>query len=330
MPGPEDFFSQGEWSNPLQDPRARAALLQTGLQLLQPAGWGQSPTGAVASAIGSGAEAVQRADTQDRQDTTLDQKQQEIDSKGELRVAQAELAGARAGQAGTIAAVAQDRLALAQKEQGLKYQRYQDQQDLAERKWSGQMDIAQQKLADAKTAEERKAATAEVNRIAKEAHTEQETLRTDFMKQRIDTQSVTEANKNQRLDIQTSVRQGTQYQAHLKNIDAQNQALDKNVFLSKAEKDAKRLPKPSFQEWKATIYGGPGGTPTPTPTATTSPGDTGDGSDQTTEPGATVPQTAPQTTQAPPAPPIGQRVKNTVYQTNIGPKKWTGTGWLNP
>lgn len=328
MPGPEDFFSPGQWQDPLQDPRARAALLQTGIQLAQPRSWGQSGFGSFLGALGSGAEAVQRADTQDRQDTTLDQKQQEVDSKGELRVAQAELAGARAGQAGTIAAVAQDRLELAKKEQGLKYDRYKNMADLAERKWAGQMEIAQTKLGQAQTAEERKAATAEVNRIAKEAHTEQEGLRTDFMKQRIDTSAAADENKNKRLDIMTQVRMGTQYQNHLKNIDSQNAALDKNVMLSKAEKDAKRQTKPSFQEWKSTIYSGPGGNSVPA-TPPTSPSDVGDGSDQT-EPGSTTPQTAPQTTQAPPAPPVGSRQQNTVYQTNVGPMRWTGTGWVKP
>lgn len=52
----------GEWSAFLDNPDARAALLSTGLQLMQPVALGQSPIGHLAQALGSGAHSVAIAD----------------------------------------------------------------------------------------------------------------------------------------------------------------------------------------------------------------------------------------------------------------------------
>jgi hypothetical protein len=57
----------------LDDPRARTALLQFGLQLMQPA-YGQSTLGAVGQAIGAGGEAIGRIEAQDTKRTEAESK----------------------------------------------------------------------------------------------------------------------------------------------------------------------------------------------------------------------------------------------------------------
>ena len=105
MAGPEDPFTpgptadptagipnmdtfeniRGQWATFLDQPGARTALLQTGLALMQPPQFGQTPAGHIASAIGEGGAAVSR--------------QQAEQSKQELEGARAEAAGARSREA---------------------------------------------------------------------------------------------------------------------------------------------------------------------------------------------------------------------------------------
>lgn len=109
----------GQWNEFLADPRGRGALLQAGLTMMQPRGFGDTVTGQVGRAIGSGGEAIGRVEAADRANL-------EASSRQELRGAQANLAGARAetsvanaNTAATRAAAAGDRLAyLRETEQG--------------------------------------------------------------------------------------------------------------------------------------------------------------------------------------------------------------------
>src|SRR5262245_47168082 len=78
MAGIEDFFTPGarndqapdpaaQFTSFLEDPRARAGLLQAGLSLMGPQPWGQGPSGAVASAIGGAGEAIGREEEAQQQ-----------------------------------------------------------------------------------------------------------------------------------------------------------------------------------------------------------------------------------------------------------------------
>lgn len=87
------------------NPQNRAMLLSTGLSLMQPPSFGDTPASQIARAIGAGGETVGRQEA-------MDQKQQEASSKQDLRSAQAIAAEARAGAAATRAGAAQERLTL--------------------------------------------------------------------------------------------------------------------------------------------------------------------------------------------------------------------------
>lgn len=88
-----------QWGMALQDPNIRTGLMQFGLQLMQPMGFGQTASGHLGQALGAGGEAVNRAQTQERAE-------REQASKAELREAQASTAEQRATIAGERAATA--------------------------------------------------------------------------------------------------------------------------------------------------------------------------------------------------------------------------------
>lgn len=95
---------KAQWDNFLADPRGRAALLSTGLALMQPPSWGDTGASQIARAIGAGGESVRGTEE-------LDRKQLETESKADLRSAQAVRAEAGATAAGARANSAADRLA---------------------------------------------------------------------------------------------------------------------------------------------------------------------------------------------------------------------------
>jgi hypothetical protein len=88
-----------QWSDALNDPTVRTALLQFGISALQPPSFGDTTGSILGRAVGSAGEAVTRKDEAAR-------KQQESDSKDTLRQAQATSAEARATAAGARASAA--------------------------------------------------------------------------------------------------------------------------------------------------------------------------------------------------------------------------------
>src|SRR6266404_2687356 len=64
--------ASGQWDDWLNRPGNRTALLQMGLQLMQPVGIGQSVGGALAQGIGAGGEAVGRSEEADLKERTAD------------------------------------------------------------------------------------------------------------------------------------------------------------------------------------------------------------------------------------------------------------------
>lgn len=114
MAGPLDFFTPGPWTDPnqpsaaqtFQDPRAQAALLQAGLNLMSGPTWGDTAGSQIARAVGSAGEATGRIEA-------ADIKQQDSDTKAQLREAQAGAATARSGQAASGADLARERLGIA-------------------------------------------------------------------------------------------------------------------------------------------------------------------------------------------------------------------------
>lgn len=87
-----------QWSDALNDPVVRTSLLQAGIALMQPPGFGQTGAGHIGRAIGSAGEALTAQDV-------LAQKQQEIDSKAALRESQATSAESRAKSASEMVGV---------------------------------------------------------------------------------------------------------------------------------------------------------------------------------------------------------------------------------
>lgn len=78
--------ASGQWDDWLQRPGNRTALLQMGLQMMQPVGIGQTVGGHIAQSVGAGAEAVDRRETSESKDTIATTKLAQADEK--LRIAQ--------------------------------------------------------------------------------------------------------------------------------------------------------------------------------------------------------------------------------------------------
>jgi hypothetical protein len=88
-----------EWSTALNDPGVRAALLSTGLQLMQPAGFGQTSVGHLGMGIGAAGETTNIREKMDTEQEKLGIAKQEALSKQDLRAATANAAEARSGTA---------------------------------------------------------------------------------------------------------------------------------------------------------------------------------------------------------------------------------------
>lgn len=70
-----------QWDDFLQRPGNRQALLQIGLNLMQPVGFGQTTGGHIAQAIGAGGEAVDRAANSDLKDRLAEAKLEDADAR---------------------------------------------------------------------------------------------------------------------------------------------------------------------------------------------------------------------------------------------------------
>lgn len=81
---------RNQWATFLDQPGARAALLQTGIALTQPRQFGQTPFGQVMNAVGAGAEAVSGGEMQQA-------KIQEMQNRAAVKEAQAGRAQERIG-----------------------------------------------------------------------------------------------------------------------------------------------------------------------------------------------------------------------------------------
>lgn len=109
-PTPEQQLDlAGQWRNWINEPGNRAALLQTGLALMQPQGIGQTGPGQVAGAIGQGAEAGQRYAETERKIETEDTKNELARARGQSAL---ENAAARSSIAETRAQSAADRVGM--------------------------------------------------------------------------------------------------------------------------------------------------------------------------------------------------------------------------
>lgn len=94
------------WDDWLQRPGNRTALLQIGLNLMQPTAIGQTTAGHVAQAIGAGGEAQARVATQDLKEQQVDDKLALANQR--LAIAQ-QNADANTSRAGTAASIAANR-----------------------------------------------------------------------------------------------------------------------------------------------------------------------------------------------------------------------------
>lgn len=99
----EPAQAAGQWDDFLNRPGNRTALLQIGLQLMQPTPMGQTTGGQIGQAIGAGGEAVDRNEAADLKERTAESKLAVADEK--LRIAQqnADSGAIRAGAAASRA-----------------------------------------------------------------------------------------------------------------------------------------------------------------------------------------------------------------------------------
>lgn len=156
MAGPLDPFTPGvdgtpvvdpdtfgkirsEWDAFIGDPRGRAALLSTGLAMMQPPSFGDTFTSQLGRALGAGGSSVRATEA-------LDLKQQEADSKDESRQAQSE---ARIMNAETRATAAESRSSMAgarMENAGARLQIAQQQLELKQQQLAGQALSAEERI----------------------------------------------------------------------------------------------------------------------------------------------------------------------------------------
>jgi len=91
--------ASGQWDDWLQRPGNRTALLQMGLQMMQPVGIGQSVGGHIAQSVGAGGEAVARQETSDLKERVADAKMQAADERLRIMQQNADSSGIRANAA---------------------------------------------------------------------------------------------------------------------------------------------------------------------------------------------------------------------------------------
>src|SRR3990167_3181226 len=94
-----------QWKQFLGDPKGRAALMQFGVQLMQPIGIGQSPLGHVGRALGEASEAVSRQQAQDLAEEEQASKTKYRETTGEAATARGEAALTSAASRKEIAGV---------------------------------------------------------------------------------------------------------------------------------------------------------------------------------------------------------------------------------
>jgi hypothetical protein len=85
-PSVDPAGAMDQWTDWLQRPGNRSAMLQMGLQMMQPVGIGQTAGGHIAQSIGAGGEAMARADTSDLKERVAEAKMQTADER--LRISQ--------------------------------------------------------------------------------------------------------------------------------------------------------------------------------------------------------------------------------------------------
>lgn len=118
LPGMETFESlRSQWDSFLEQPGARTALMQFGVNMLQPPSFGDTPMSQLGRAVGAAGEATTRQGI-------LDVKERESEAKTDLAEARAGAATARAGEAGARADAAASRLGLQRERLELDRQRY--------------------------------------------------------------------------------------------------------------------------------------------------------------------------------------------------------------
>jgi len=96
----EPAQAQSQWDSWLERPGNRTAMLQMGLQLMQPVAIGQTPLGHIGEAIGAGGEAVARNESSDLKERVADAKMNAADER--LRISQQQ-ADANTSRANTAA-----------------------------------------------------------------------------------------------------------------------------------------------------------------------------------------------------------------------------------
>lgn len=106
QPQVEPAQAAGQWDDFLNRPGNRQALLQIGLQMMQPMAMGQTPGGHIAQSVGAGGETVDRMEAQDLAEKKADNTLAIADAKLGIAQQNAESNATRASAAATRASAA--------------------------------------------------------------------------------------------------------------------------------------------------------------------------------------------------------------------------------
>lgn len=330
---------QSSWDQYLADPRGRASLASFGLAMMQPVGFGQTGAGHFAQALGEAGNSARTTEA-------LDLKQTESESKNDLRGAQADAATARSATAAANANTASERLRNMQLDTESKINLRKSQADTnATRAQLLQAKILQLEAITAVYPDDHEAklqldqAKTELIRaqteltaertgiVGQDANSREE--RAKAAGRNANTRAIAEDNKTLNPRVPSDTPEGKNQRNQLSNaLRAQNLYRLEVEAIKKRNADITNTgPKeeiPTYQNWlsrnpdlQQRLQGNPPASGTAPPAAQPAP----------------VPPTpaAPVTPGAPvPIIPKSQRQVGQTYPTDAGPKKWTGTGWVDP
>lgn len=299
----------------LDDPRARAGLINAGLSLMAGNTWGDTPSSAIARSIGRAGEGVTAHEEETR-------KQELAESKMDVAESRANTAAARAAEAGARTDIARERLSSDERHRAAMREKWGAQADLAERNLTAKVRRIESQIAKETDEGKRRDLKLELDRTIAEGRREVEATRSGQRDRSLDI-------RQQGLDVQRrrGVLEGhlavdRAYRESIKPLLEENAEIEKNNRTFRQNDPLK--PVPSKQEW---LRQNPG-------VRRSLGAEDEDGDDDAPPPPTRPRQPAPQPTttgqhRAAPANPA-DRVANETYMTPRGLLRWTGTGWVNP
>lgn len=256
--GPGNLQSAAaEWTSALAKPEVRGALLQFGINMLQPPGFGQTTAGKVGEAIGASGEYLTRQDEEARKEREQTRKEADTESLGTYRQDQAEIGGIKAQaarqNAESLGLLRQSQITISQHKAALV---------------DAQVENLTMKTKMAPEDQATKAALAQAKQDQLAAHAELDRQRAAYV-------PATVENTTKRIEAGDRKVKADDVRTQLK-IDAQDRRTyesAKAAHTKREEYSRTKTPFPDFDTWRASTGGRDTRTPTPT-TSTPTPAPT--------------------------------------------------------